>query len=169
MFDIHLVIDDISITSLEKQDILPVQKWINLQNHNSLSEKPLASKEFYERFLEYYVSENEFFLKICKEDKLIGVLKGRMEFKTNNEAWLWYFLIDHEYRQQGIGSYIITNIIKYFIEELGVDHIYTGVSEKDISFIKFWKNNNFRLQRVAKNFFNVSGEDLDMLIMKLEN
>lgn len=169
MFDIHLDIGNISISSIEKEDLISIQKWINTQYYYSDNEKPLVLKDFYERFLEYYVSENEFFLKINKEDKMIGVLKGRMEFKSTNEVWIWYYLLENEYRRKGIGSAIINGIIKYFQEELGIYSFFVLVSEKDINILNFWKKNKFKLLRVSKDFFNIAGEKKDMLILKLHN
>lgn len=166
MFDLHLETGNISISSIEKEDIIPIEQWINTQYYCD-NEKPLVQKDFYERFLEYYVSENEFFLKIIIEDKMIGVLKGRMEFKTNNEVWLWYYLLDNEYRRMGIGSTIINSIIKYFQLQLGIFSFFAVVSKKDTCILNFWKKNFFELQRVSKNFFNIAGEETDMLILKL--
>lgn len=167
MFDIQLNMENISISSIEKEDVVPVQHWINNQYNNSENEKPLMFKDFYERFLEYYVSESEFFLKINMDDKIIGVIKGRIEFKNSSEVWIWYYLLDNEYRRKNIGSQIIRGIIKYFKVELGIFNFYTGVCEKDISILSFWKKNNFKFIRISKDFFNISGKEMDMIILKL--
>lgn len=167
MFDINIDIDDINISSIEKEDIISLQQWINFQNYNFKDkEKPLDLKEFYERFLEYYVSEGEFFLKINKDDKLIGVLKGRIEFKSSSEVWFWYFLLDNECRHKGIGNSIIKAIENYFYQGFGINDFYTGVCELDTKVLRFWKKNEFKLVRVSKGFFNVNKQDKDMLILK---
>lgn len=168
MFDVDFYIDDIFVSSIEKEDVILVQHWINNQYINSENEKPLVFKDFYERFLEYYVSENEFFLKIEMNDKLIGVIKGRMEFKNINEVWLWYYLLDKDYRNKGIGSIIIKAMIKYFNVELGIFDFYAGICERDIDIFNFWKKNNFKKLRVSKDFFNISGQDMDMIILKFQ-
>lgn len=169
MFDIHIDIDNISISSIEREDIIKIQKWINHQNSNFKDiTKPLKLREFYERFLEYYVSENEFFLKINKDNNLIGVLKGRIEFKNPNEVWLWYFLLDNDYRGKGIGSQIIKSVENYFSNNFGIYNFYAGVCEKDTKILKFWNKNNFKLIRVSKDFFNIDGRYMDMLVLKTE-
>jgi len=167
MFDIHLNIDDIVVSSIEREDIVSIQKWINDQNCSVKdNEKPLGLREFYERFLEYYVSESEFFLKISKENKLIGVLKGRIEFKNTNEVWLWYFLLDNQLRSKGIGSKIIKSLKNYFANGLGMNSIYTGVCEQDTRVLRFWNKNGFTLVRVSKGYFNSENKNLDMIILK---
>lgn len=167
MFDINIKIDDISISSIEKEDIIYIQKWINNQQALNINiENPLGLKELYQRFLEYYVSESEFFLKLNRGENLIGVLKGRLEFKNNNEVWFWYYLIDHEFRGKGIGSNIVKEVMNYFSNNFGIYNFYTGVPAKDDDIKRFWLNNNFNLIRVSKNFFNINGEEIDMLILK---
>jgi hypothetical protein len=42
------------------------------------------------------------------------------------------------------------------------------VPAKDTDITRFWVNNNFKLIRVSKNFFNINGEEIDMLILKAE-
>jgi RimJ/RimL family protein N-acetyltransferase len=167
MFDIHIDIDDINISSIQKEDIVSVQQWINLQHLNFKDkEKPLELKEFYERFLEYYVSEGEFFLKISQGNKLIGVLKGRIEFKNPTEVWFWYFLMDNDLRGRGIGSRIAGSVQDYFNQGFGIYDFYTGVCEKDIKVLRFWRKNGYKLIRVSKGFFSVNDQDEDMLILK---
>lgn len=167
MFDINIDLKDINISSIEREDIVPIQRWINRQNDDfKYNESPLGLKDFYERFLEYYVSEGEFFLKINKDDKLVGVLKGRIEFKNTNEVWLWYFMIDKELRSSGIGSRIIEEVRRYFAEGFGIYNFYTGICENDSRALRFWSRNNFKLIRVSKNFFNINDQELDMLVLK---
>lgn len=169
MFDIHINLEDITISSIEREDIIKIQKWINYQNCNYIDNtKPLGLKEFYERFLEYYVSEGEFFLKINKKDEIIGILKGRIEFKNPSEVWLWYFLLDTDYRGQGIGSRIIHSVEDYFTNGFGIYNFYTGVCEKDTRILKFWVENRYKLVRVSKDFFNIGEQNVDMLVLKAE-
>lgn len=169
MFDIHININDINISSIEKEDVIAIQQWINNQNCNFKDNaNPLGFKEIYERFLEYYVGEGEFFLKINKDNILIGILKGRIEFKNPNEVWFWYFILDDIYRGKGIGSEVIRGVKDYFSNKLGIYDFYTGVSQKDRGVLKFWSKNDFKLIRISKNFFNVNGEEMDMLVLKKE-
>lgn len=168
MFDIEIKFDDINIASVQKEDITSLQEWINLQQ-TSYADRPLKRKELSERFLEYYVSEGEFFLKIKQKDNLIGILKGRIEFKNPNEVWMWFFVIDSKIRSKGIGSRVLLEIEKYFINFYGIFDFFTAVADKDTKEIKFWEKNNYKLIRVSKDFFNVDDNYMDMLILKKEN
>ena len=89
MVDVDIRIEDISISSIEKSDLIYLHEWFKTQTEytENINDNSLSVKELNERYLEYYLSENEFFLKVLFENKLIGVLKGRLEFKNPNEMW----------------------------------------------------------------------------------
>jgi RimJ/RimL family protein N-acetyltransferase len=168
MFDMDISFDDITISSVLRGDILNIQKWMNSQQfyEDEALSKPMALRDLKERFLEYYMSENEFFLKIVKDDILIGIFKGRVEFKNPNEALVWCYILDESYRGLGLGSQILNKILQYFKESFGIINFSTSIVDGNKAVIKFWEKNKFICSRVSKGFFNVDGKVLDMLIYK---
>ncbi|KAJ53793.1 ribosomal protein S18 acetylase RimI-like enzyme [Clostridium tetanomorphum] len=168
MLDVSIDFEDINIMNVEKEDISFMQEWINYQS--SYMEQnivnPMKFDELYERFLEYYISESEFFLKIIKNNELIGVIKGRLEFKTVIEVWVGCFLIDKDMRYKGIGSKILKEFIDYLIKEYNVKKFFATVMAKSHDTIKFWKKNNYEILRISKNYYNIDGEESDMIILK---
>jgi RimJ/RimL family protein N-acetyltransferase len=168
MFDIVINFEDINISSIEKEDIGYIQKWINLQEtyEEKMMSKPLDIDEFYQRFLEYYMSESEFFLKILKENKLIGIFKGRIEFKSTNEVIIWCFILDNVYRGSGLGSKILSRLLEYFKVNLGIEHFSTGIVDGNSKVMKFWNRNKFDFHRRSKSYFDFDGEKKDMLLLK---
>src|SRR5690242_7327038 len=116
MFDINLKLDGLELSSIEEKDLNSIQQWLNSQMYYKKNpiENLLNSKAFYERFLEYYVSECEFFLKIDKKDELVGIIKGRIDFKNPNEVWIWEFVIDEKKKKQGIDRLVLENVLEHF-------------------------------------------------------
>jgi ribosomal protein S18 acetylase RimI-like enzyme len=170
MFDVSVHFDDISISSVLKEDIISIQKWMNLQKfyEDEALSKPMTLKELEQRFIEYYMSENEFFLKIDKGERLIGIFKGRVEFKYQNEALVWCYILDDGFRGIGLGSKVLNEILSYFKDNFGITNFSTSIVQGNTEVVRFWKRNKFRLARVSKGFFNVEGKSLDMLILKRE-
>jgi ribosomal protein S18 acetylase RimI-like enzyme len=168
MFDVKIDFDDISITSVEKEDIKFIDEWLNSQKN--YIEKPalysIGYDELYERFIEYYVNECEIFLIININGKLSGILKGRIEFKTPSEVMFWCFFIDNSLRNKGIGSRVINEVISYFNKMYGIQHFFTSAMEEEKRNIKFWKDNGFKVLRIAKNFYEIDGMQKDMIILK---
>jgi RimJ/RimL family protein N-acetyltransferase len=171
MFDINIHFEDITISSIEQENVIEIQKWINTQDNydGKALVKPLDFDEFVERFIEYYMSESEFFLKIKKSDKLIGIFKGRVEFKNPNEVLIWCYIIDGSLREKGYGTKILNNILSYFKNNLGIVNFSTGIVEGNMKAIRFWNKNRFSLLRISKNFFNIEGKEFDMLILKRQD
>ncbi|ABK60514.1 GNAT family N-acetyltransferase [Clostridium novyi] len=154
MFDIKLDYNNIKITSVEREDIKDIYNWIRMQNSFYVENKNMDNidySEFYDRFLEYYFSECEFFLKVKKDDKLIGVLKGKTEFKNPNEVWIRYLLLDKDMRNNKVGSKILELISKYFFCDCGISNFYTRVQKEDYKYINFFEKNKFYVSKTLKN------------------
>lgn len=93
MLDINLKYEDIEIANIEKENIEDVFYMMKSnENEANVDYHPLTNvKELEDTFIEYYLSECEFFIKIMYRSYLIGVMKGRAELKSN-EIWILYFL-----------------------------------------------------------------------------
>ena len=166
MFDIEVAFDDIDISSIQKEDVSPVQDWMRKQVDKNAETVLTNIDELNDRFLEYYLSETEFFLKIKRNDCIIGVFKGRVEFKNPNEVHIWCYILDNDFRGKGIGSKMLIELIKYFENNYSIYNFSTGIIAGSDSAVKFWKKNGFALHRISKSFFNVKGEERDMLVFK---
>lgn len=168
MFDVSINYDDVRISSIEKEDIKLLERWLNSQKcYMEQGEQfSIDYSELYQRFLEYYVSECEFFLKIIKADKLSGILKGRIEFKNPNEVWIGCFFIDNDMRNKGLGSSILKSIMLYFNKVYGIKDFFTGTAQKSEGNLRFWKNNGYKVIRVARDFYSFKSSNEDMLILK---
>lgn len=154
MFDIKLDYNNIKITSVEREDIKDVYKWVKLQNNFYVNNKNMDNidyNEFYNRFLEYYFSECEFFLKVKKDNKLIGVLKGNTKFKNPNEVWIRYLLLDKDIRNNKVGSKILELVLKYFFYDCAISNFYARVQKEDYRYINFFQKNKFYISDTIKN------------------
>ncbi|MGY0372647.1 GNAT family N-acetyltransferase [Clostridium sp. JNZ J1-5] len=163
MFDIKLKFNEIEIVSIEKEDLLNIYKWLKSESEymNKYDMELVDELQFYERFLEYYVSECEFFLKINQCNQLIGIIKGRIEFKNPNEVWITYFILDSNVRNAGLGSQILQAIVKYFNKDFGIVNFYAKIEEFSQS-INFWKKNNFSILKIYKNL----GTDIKAILKR---
>lgn len=153
MFYIKLNFQDIEISSIEKEDLNNTYKWFANEEifMSRMCPKCIDEKQFYERFLEYYFSECEFFLKIKKQGKIIGILKGRIEFKNPNRVWIGYIMLDHTIRGKGMGSKILHKLVDYFILECGIYDFYIKVSQENLKFISFFRKNRFNVSTFIQN------------------
>ena len=169
MFNIEIVFDDVNIMSVEKEDIIKIEKWINNQQvFNIDAAQDYGIKEFYERYLEYYVSEGEYFLKVLRGSELIGIIKGRIEFKNPNEVWIMCYIIEFQLYDVDISTRILDEFLNHFYKNYGIRNFYTFVSEDNYSMLELWKNNNFEISRVTSNFLEINSQGKNILILKKE-
>lgn len=164
MLDVEIGFNDINVSRVEREDLPQIQRWMELEKQFIGGKNNL--EELTERFLESYISECEFFLKINKKEDIIGILKGRLEFKIPNEVWIWFFYINNKYRKTSLNIEIIQQLINYFTEEYGIDVFFTRIAKNDFENIHLWKAVGFRVVRMVKNFYRIDGKYMDMLIMK---
>lgn len=160
MLNVNFVYDNISVNSIEKKDMEKVGMW--LSKKNDINNKIFNLKEFNDRFLEYYISESEFFLKVEISNEIIGIIKGRIEYKNENQIWFWYFNIE----EKSLSSLVLKQTIEFFKNQFSIDDFYAIVDEKS-GLMEFYKDNKFILSRVSKNFFKSENDNLDMFILKL--
>ncbi|MCJ7687753.1 MAG: GNAT family N-acetyltransferase, partial [Clostridiaceae bacterium] len=148
-------------------DIFKIEKWINNQRIlNIAAKKNYGINEFYERYLEYYVSEGEYFVKVLFGTELVGIIKGRIEFKNPNEVWIMCYLIEFELYSTGVATSIINKFLIHLYENYGMRNFYTFVSGNNREMLELWKNSDFEISRVTSNFLEVDGKDKDILILK---
>lgn len=166
MFDIKINSDKIQITSIEKEDLGDIYKWITCQIepiNNNLGF--INEAEFYERFVEYYLNECEIFLKIEKDNELIGILKGRVEFKNPNEVWISYVFLNQKFRHLGLGSIILKEIIEYFTVDFGIINFFAKIEEDNFNTLDFWNKNKYFILE----FWGEIGYDRKAILKKIGN
>lgn len=166
MLDINLTIDNMTILSIQKEDVIYVGDY--LKNQCRSQNEELEISDIYEKFLEYYVSENEFFLKINDKEtnEILGIIKGRVEFKNPHEAWIWSISLNKSIRSKGIGSIILKNLSIYLKEEYGVRDFYTRIIKEDGSKLKFWTRNGYEVIRVSEELYKTNNKRTHVFILK---
>lgn len=154
MFDLNIENDSFILSNVEKDDMEDILKLLNkIKVHNYINKlafeypvKEVLIKEEYfkERFIEYYMSECEYFSKIYYNKILVGIIKGRIEFKNENEDWIGELLIEESFRGLGIGKSVMKLVTGYLNEEFEIKRYYTKVNIKNKELMSFWKSIGFK-------------------------
>lgn len=164
MLDVEIKLRDVEISNVYQQDLIGIKKWMKMKK--TFAEEETNLDKLTERFLESYISECEFFLKIKKSEELIGILKGRLEFKSQNELWIWFFYLDKIYKNSDLGNVIIKKLMSYFSKEYDAAVFFTRIIKNEIQNLDFWKQMGFSVVRRVKNFYNINNKYVDMIIMR---
>ncbi|MFT8315106.1 MAG: GNAT family N-acetyltransferase [Clostridium sp.] len=167
MFDVNIKYGEVSISSVEREDVKHIQLWYNSQKSFLYNSNDyLGTNEFYERFLEYYMSECEIFLKIMKRNNIIGIFRGRIEFKNKNIVWVSCFSMESASLDNNEGNIILDKILKYFLHNFGIEDFLIGVSVKDKKILNVLKNSGFQLVRISNDFFMNESNNGNAVILK---
>lgn len=159
MLDVSFNFGDIEITNILQEDLSSIIR-------RSESDKHFSIARLNERFLESYLSECEYFLKISREGAIIGLVKGRVEFKNPHEAWIWFFYMDGGEDSGALARSVAEKLLEYLNEEYCVRDFYIRVPVEEHKAIEFWKGMGFKLQRAVKDFYFIDGQNVDMLILE---
>lgn len=162
MLEASLDFDDIEITNILREDLPAIARKAEVDRHFSIARLD-------ERFLESYLSECEYFLKVLKGGFLIGLVKGRVEFKNPHEAWIWFYYIEEGLADSGLDAAIARQLLEYMKEEYLVKDFYIRVPMDDLKAIKFWKGMGFKTLRAVKDFYFIDGQNIDMIILENKN
>ena len=166
MINVEFYYEDFKITSVQESDVDRLNTWIILNDKFNVDLFSLDKQLFFRRFLEYYLTKEELFLKVEKENEIYGLFKGRLELEEKSEMIIWLYLIDLKLRNKGFGTKVLLEILKYFKNEYYIEDFKVGVNSKNKRAIKFWNNIGFNELRLTKNFFEDSKyETSDLLIL----
>lgn len=143
LLDLNISFDNIDISNVKINDVYSISKWIKL----NFKDEDINIDNIYESFFESLISENEFFSKIRleKENKLAGILKGRLEFKNFNDAWIKCFYVDDSEIGKNIKSNIIKKMEEYFVSEYMIKNIFVIVDNNNEESLKLWEDQNYRV------------------------
>ncbi|SFC31525.1 GNAT family N-acetyltransferase [Clostridium uliginosum] len=165
MVNIEFNYDDFKITSVKREDIDELNKWILLNDKCNEDAFSLDRQLFYRRFLEYYLTEEELFIKIEKNNEICGVFKGRFELEEKSELFIWLYIIDSKFRNKGLGNEILKEILKYFKKFYYIELFKVGVNVENKKAINFWNKAGFTKLRISKDFFEDTEENTADLII----
>ena len=84
-----------------------------------------------QKYAEVSICTNEFFVGIYSyvENKMIGILKGRLEYENKNTVWISSIVIDLVYQNKGYGSLCIRILLEHLKLYNKIKEAYLAVIE----------------------------------------
>ncbi len=173
MLKINIESDNLVFRDIRKENL---EKVLELYNQNELNiyatgiDLPMSLNDINEKYLEVLVNSHEFFTGVFLRDSaiydLIGVIKGRIDYENNEEAWISSILIDSSYQKKGIGKRSIGSIMQLLNKSYDVRRIYIGIIAGNKVGKKFWQNLGFDYLRTIEQYIRLNNNTEDFIIMK---
>ncbi len=154
----------IYVKSIDACDIENISAMLNQDNSIFMERNSISIKKLRLRFLEHFVSDDDFFLKVQYGLKIIGIIKGRIDFE-NSSAWISLFYLENAYRKRGIGKSVYSEIESILFNEFKLDFISVSVMINCLDEILFWENLGFSINRVVNNFYEYYDEKIPMVLL----
>lgn len=175
MLTINLKKGNLSFKDITKEDLHEALKLYNQNEINIYAtgiDRPMSFKDINQKYLEVLVNSHEFFAGIfisssdSTENKMIGVIKGRIDYDNNDEAWISSILIDSSYQNCGIGTKAVNSIIKLLRDTYDIKTVMIGIISSNTIGREFWHKLGFCYIRTIEQYIKLNNKTEDFIIMK---
>lgn len=175
MLTINLNNENLFFKDINKDDLQEVLKLYNQNEINIYAtgiDRPMSYEDICQKYLEVLVNSHEFFagIFICNEDctknQMIGVIKGRIDYDNNEEAWISSLLIDSSYQKNGIGTKSVSAILKMLKDTYDIKTVMIGTLSGNHIGREFWSKIGFSYIRTIQQYIKLNNKTEDFIIMK---
>jgi RimJ/RimL family protein N-acetyltransferase len=166
MIPVNIKKGNLLIRNIETRDLRVVLDCINEAEENFKTLGRNISLDYYEleqRYLESLMNSLEYFCGIYIEEKLIGIIKGRIENRAEEELWILSYLLLNEYRNKGIGTKALKAIEEFFHLNYAIDKYCILILDTNKKGLKFWMNNHYIISRKTNSLGLDKGREMIIL------
>ena len=166
----NLRFKDVTNESLE--DILKLYNQNEINIYATGIDRPMSFQDIKQKYVEVLVNSHEFFagIFVCEPhssmERMIGVIKGRIDYDNNDEAWISSILIDSSFQKGGIGTKVVNTIIKMLKDTYDIKAILIGTLSGNGMGQGFWKKMGFNYIRTIEQYIKLNNKNEDFIIMK---
>lgn len=177
MLTINIREKNLCFKDITKYDLDEVLKLYNQNEINMYAtgiDRAMSLNDITQKYLEVLVNSHEFFVGIFVYDsdsaisKMIGVIKGRIDYDNNEEAWISSILIDNSFQRKGIGSNAVDLLIELLGRNYGIKSILIGTLSGNAIGKRFWKKLGFNYIRTIDQYIKLNSKTEDFIIMRKE-
>jgi RimJ/RimL family protein N-acetyltransferase len=175
MLAINLRMESLSFKDVTKENLEEVLKLYNQNEINIYAtgiDRQMSYQDINQKYLEVLVNSHEFFTGIfvsvpdSTESKMIGVIKGRIDYDNSEEAWISSVLIDSSFQKCGFGTKAVNSIIKMLKDTYDIKAVLIGILSGNIIGRDFWHKMGFSYIRTIEQYIKLNNKNEDFIIMK---
>jgi RimJ/RimL family protein N-acetyltransferase len=175
MLEINIEMDNLSFKDVTKESLEEVLKLYNQNEINIYAtgiDRPMSIQDINQKYLEVLVNSHEFFASIFfresqnSKKRMIGVIKGRIDYDNNEEAWISSILIDSSFQKGGIGTKVVSTIMRMLKDTYDIKAVMIGTLSGNGIGIGFWSKMGFNYIRTIEQYIKLNNKTEDFIIMK---
>lgn len=179
MLTLNIQLDNLVYKDITKENLKAVLELYNQNDGNIYAtgiDRKMSFKDINEKYLEVLVNSHEFFTGIflkpdldnAEELKMIGVIKGRIDYENSDEAWISSIIIDSSYRRKGVGRKTVSALIDILNQNYDVKRVFAGIISGNDVGKHFWQSMGFNYSRTIDHYISLNNHPEDFIIMKKE-
>ncbi len=172
---LNIQIDNLVFKDITKEDLGNVLDLYNQNEQNIYAtgiDRTMSLEDINEKYLEVLVNSHEFFTGIfLKKDasfRMVGVIKGRIDYENSEEAWISSILIDNSCQRMGIGTKAVAALTDMLNKSYDVKRFYIGLISGNGIGKCFWQKLGFSYFRTIEQYIKLKSLAADFIIMKKE-
>ena len=129
----------------------------NLNDLYKLGKPQFKGQEWYDmRFLKETIESEGYHYGVFEKSKMLGAID--VVFQDKPKVWIYFFVVDKNYRKRGIGSKLLEKVEKKLQKNFFL--IFVDFEKNDYSAIRFYKKHRFKEQAKIKNWFGIRHDGL---------
>lgn len=179
MLTLNIQSENLVYRDIAKENLEDVLKLYNQNERNIYAtgiDRQMSLKDINEKYLEVLVNSHEFFTGIFlrqgnsdkEELKLVGVVKGRIDYENSEEAWISSIIIDNCYLRKGIGTKTVNTLTSILNQTYDVKRVFIGIIDGNEVGRAFWQSLGFNYYRTIDQYIKLNNHAEDFIIMKKE-
>jgi hypothetical protein len=150
---VYISMGDIIVKNIEANELEAVLTCVNESEDNYMAlgrDIQMDYTEIEERYLESLMNSLEIFCGVYLNNKQIGIIKGRIENKSEKELWILSYLFLKEHREKGIGKKVLHAFEEHFLFNYSINKFCILIMENNSEGQKFWANSGYQISRITK-------------------
>ncbi|MGI6778088.1 MAG: GNAT family N-acetyltransferase [Acetivibrionales bacterium] len=164
MYSLRIGNDTVCLKDITIEQLPVILEWYNRTESFRFAtgiEKPINLEFLIQKYTETAICSREFFagVYVVAEDKMIGVLKGRLHDEKKGTLWLNSIAIAPEYQNMGYGSKAVELLLGHFRQEANVKKVYIAVAEKNTQGRLFWIKQDFKELKRIENYIRLANNN----------
>ena len=170
MFSLKINNGMIGFKDIKVEHLPEILKWYNKIDDYKFAtgiDTPISIETLRRKYAEVAICSSEFFagIYICRDNKMIGIIKGSLKYKDNDAVWISSIAIDKDLQNMGYGTLAVSMLLYYLKESCKLNSAYLAVIEDNLQGKGFWDKNNFKEVRKIESHFKLQDRKQNVIIM----
>jgi ribosomal protein S18 acetylase RimI-like enzyme len=170
MLSLNIQNDIVYFKDIKPEHLPKILDWYNKVDDFKFAtgiDKAITLDALIRKYAEVAICSEEFFAGIFlkEEEKMIGIIKGRLDHENKNSVWISSIVIDPAYQNKGYGKSAVNLLLRKLEQSCKIESAFLSVIEENTQGRRFWASQNFKEMRRIENHIKLQDKQQNIIIM----